>query len=330
MFSLSKVLRVALGLGTVSGVIATSMPASAEGAWPSKPVTIVVPFSPGGSTDVVGRLLAKELGKAWGQPVLVENRAGAGGNLGASLVAKSQPDGYTLFLTAGAVMTVNPHLYQKLSFDVKKDFTPITQLATGPMVVVVPANDPITSLGDLVAKAKAKPRSLNFGSAGNGSQVHMAAEKLASAANIEIEHVPYKGEANAYTDLVGGQINLVVGNIAATSSLVRDKRLRALAVTGKERSAMMPDIPTVAESGFPGAESVGWFGLFGPAGMPKELVEKIYKDTVTAVSGPEIKTRLETLGMVSVGGTAPDLVKYMEQESQSWATVVKSRKLTAN
>lgn len=330
MFSLSKVLRVALGLGTVSGVIATSMPASAEGAWPSKPVTIVVPFSPGGSTDVVGRLLAKELGKAWGQAVLVENRAGAGGNLGASLVAKSQPDGYTLFLTAGAVMTVNPHLYQKLSFDVKKDFTPITQLATGPMVVVVPANAPITSLGDLVAKAKAKPRSLNFGSAGNGSQVHMAAEKLASAANIEIEHVPYKGEANAYTDLVGGQINLVVGNIAATSSLVRDKRLRALAVTGKERSAMMPDIPTVAESGFPGAESVGWFGLFGPAGMPKELVEKIYKDTVTAVSGPEIKTRLETLGMVSVGGTAPDLVKYMEQESQSWATVVKSRKLTAN
>lgn len=329
MFGLSKAVRLALGAAATVSAMAVSAPAVAQ-AWPSKPVTIIVPFSPGGSTDVVGRLLAKELSKTWGQTVLVENRAGAGGNLGAAAVAKAAPDGYTLFLTAGAVFTVNPHLYGKLSFDVKKDFTPITEVASGPMLVVVPATDPTSNLAELVARAKAKPGSMNFGSAGSGSQVHMAAEKLAAAAGIELEHVPYKGEAPAYTDLIAGQTSLMVGNIAAASPFVKDKRLKALAVTGKQRSPLLPDVPTVAESGFPAAESSGWFGMFGPAGLPKEIADKIYKDTVAALATPEIKSRLDSLGMVAVGSTASDLVRMIDQESQSWAAVVKARKLSPN
>jgi tripartite-type tricarboxylate transporter receptor subunit TctC len=330
MFSFSRVVRGVLGLAMTAAVVYAPAPAMADGAWPNRPVTIVVPFSPGGSTDVVARLLAKELGKIWGQSVMVENRAGAGGNLGASMVAKSPADGYTLFLTAGAVFTVNPHLYSKLGFDVKRDFTPITQVATGPMLVVVPASETAASLRDLVAKAKAKPGGLNFGSAGNGSQVHMAAEKLATAAEIEIEHVPYKGEAPAYTDLIAGQTNLVVGNIAASSAFVRDHRLRALAVTGKERSPLLPDVPTVAEAGFPAAESLGWFGLFGPAGLPKEVIDKVLKDTIAALGTTEIKSRLDGYGMVAVGNQPLDLVKFMDEESRSWAGVVKARKLSAN
>jgi tripartite-type tricarboxylate transporter receptor subunit TctC len=330
MFGISKFGRSALGALAFASAISVAAPAMAQSAWPVKPINIVVPFSPGGSTDVVARLLAKELGKTWGQSVMVDNRAGAGGNLGAGLVAKSAPDGYTLFLTAGAVFTVNPHLYAKTGFDAKRDFTPITQLATGPMLVVVPPTEQAADLRELVSKAKAKPGTINFGSAGNGSQVHMAAEKLAAASGIEILHVPYKGEAPAYVDLISGQTGLMVGNIAAAAPYVKDKKLRALAVTSKERSRLLPDVPTVAEAGFPNAESIGWFGLFGPAKMPKEVVDKIYKDTLAALATPEIKSRLETLGMVAVGNTPADLVKFVDQESESWAGVVKARQLTAN
>ena len=308
---------------------AGSLPARAQDNWPSKPVHLVVPFAPGGSTDVIARLLAQKLAELWGQTVVVDNRAGAGGNLGADLVAKSPADGYTLLFGTGSI-TINPHLYKRMPFDTKKDLLPITNVASGPMLVVVPDDSPVKNVKELIALAKAKPGGVNFGSAGVGSQVHMAAEKFADAAGIDIVHVPYKGEAPAYTDLLGHQTQMMVGNFAAASALLGKGRLRALAVTGRQRSAQLPEVPTVAESGLPGFENSGWFGLLAPAGLAPALVAKIHDDTVKALASTEVKARLYVQGVTPVGNTPAEFAQAMDAESRYWATVVKNRKLSAN
>ena len=297
--------------------------------FPTRPVKLVVPFSPGGSTDVVARMLAQRLSEIWGQSVIVDNRAGAGGNIGADIVAKAQPDGYTLLMASGSI-TINPHIYARMPFDTQKDFVPISNVASGPMLVVVQDKSPIQSIKELIAAAKDKPNGLSFGSAGVGSQVHLAGENLADASGIDIQHVPYKGEAPAYTDLMGGQTQLMVGNIAAAAALLGPGRLRALAVTGKERSPLLPDVPTVAESGLPGFVNTGWFGLLAPAGTPPDVVAKIQRDTAKAVADTQMKARLQVLGMEPVGSTSADFARQMEGESTHWAQVVKNRKLKAN
>jgi tripartite-type tricarboxylate transporter receptor subunit TctC len=298
-------------------------------AWPTKPVKIVVPFAPGGSTDVVARMLGQKLGETWGQSVIIENRSGAGGNTGTDMVVKSAADGYTLVMASGSI-TINPNIYARMPFDTKRDLVPITNVASGPMLVVVQDRSEYKTIRDLVNAAKAKPGSLNFGSAGVGSQVHMAAENLSYAAGIEMEHVPYKGESPAYTDLIGGQVQTMVGNIAAAAALVGPGRLRALAVTGTARSPLLPDVPTVAESGLPGFENTGWFGLLAPAGTPADVVNKIYKDTAKALADTQIKGRLYVLGMQPVGSTPAELTRQMDAELLRWAEVVKARKLKAN
>ena len=290
---------------------------------------LVVPFSAGGSTDVVARLLAQALGTLWGQTIVVENRAGAGGNLGVDLVAKSPPDGYTLLLASGSI-TINPHIYKKLPFDTTKDLAPITNVASGPMLVVVPEGSPAKNIKDLIAMAKANPGKLNFGSAGVGSQVHLAGENFADAAKIDITHVPYKGEAPGYTDLIGNQVQLMVGNFAAASALLGNNRLRALAVTGRQRSPQLPEVPTVSESGLPGFENSGWFGLLAPAGTPPEISAKVQRDTAKVMNSTEMKARLYVMGMTPVANTSADFVKQMDSELQRWGTVVKNRKLNAN
>jgi len=301
----------------------------AQAAWPARPVTLVVPFAPGGSTDVVARMLGQKLGEMWHQTVIIDNRSGAGGNIGAALVAKAPADGYTLLMASGSILTVNPYLYQKLPFDAKKDFVPITNVASGPMVVLVPMASEVKTLKDLLAKARAEPGRVTFGSAGQGSQVHMAAEKLADAAGLDLQHIPYKGEALAYSDLMSGQIQMVVGNIGAASSLVADGRLRALAVTGRERSKMMPDVPTVLESGI-AYENSGWFGLLAPAGTPKEIVDRIQQSTAQVLAQTEVKARLFTQGMSAVGNGPAEFGPAIELESKAWAAIVKSRKLSVN
>jgi tripartite-type tricarboxylate transporter receptor subunit TctC len=292
-------------------------------------VRLVVPFAPGGSTDVIARMMAQKLGELWGQTVVVDNRAGAGGNLGADIVAKAPADGYTLLLASGSI-TINPQLYKKMPFDTKKDLVPITNVASGPMLVVVPDDSPAKTIKDLIAMAKAKPGSVNFGSAGVGSQVHLAGENFANAAGIDIVHVPYKGEAPAYTDLMAHQTQMMVGNFAAASALLGKGRLRALAVTGKQRSPLLPNVPTVAESGLPGFENTGWFGLLAPAGTPAAVLAKIQADSVKVLAGTDTKARLYVQGMTPVGNTPAEFAKAMEEESQHWATVIKNRKLTAN
>lgn len=306
-----------------------TMPATAQERWPSKPVRLVVPFAAGGSTDVVARLVGQKLSTLWGQPVTIENRAGAGGNVGADAVAKAPADGYTLLMASGSI-TINPHIYKRMPFDTKKDLAPITNVASGPMLLVVPERSAIRSVKELLAQAKAKPGGLNFGSAGVGSQVHLAAENFANAGDIEINHVPYRGEALAYTDLIAGQIQLMVGNFAAASALLGPGRLRALAVTGKQRSDQLPDVPTVAESGLPGFENTGWFGLLAPAGTPQNLLSKIQLDTAKVLAETDTKARLYVQGMTPVGNTAAEFTKAMDAESNLWAKVVRERNITSN
>lgn len=324
-----SVLRRVVAATVFSLAAGSGLSAMAQERWPSKPVRLIVPFAAGGSTDVVARMIGQKLAVLWGQPVLVENRGGAGGNLGADVVAKSPADGYTLLMASGSI-TINPHIYKRMPFDTKKDLAPITNVAGSPMLLVVPDRSPIKSMKELIAQAKATPGAVNFGSAGVGSQVHLAAENFADAARIEINHVPYRGEAVAYTDLVAGQIQMMVGNFAAASSLLGHDRLRALAVTGKRRSQQLPDVPTVAESGLPGFENSGWFGLFAAAGTPQPILEKIQQDTVKLLAESDTKARLYVQGMTPVGNTPAEFTKAMDAESTLWATVVKNRKITTN
>lgn len=317
------------GLFAATLALAASAPALAQTAWPTRQVTIIVPFAAGGSTDVVARMVGEKLAAIWGQSVVIENRAGAGGNIGASAAAKAT-DGHTLLMTSGSIFTVNPHLYASLPFDPKKDFVAITNVATGPMVVAVPPNSDVRDLRGLIAKAKANPGKVNFGSAGQGSQVHMAAERLAFATGMDINHIPYKGESAALNDVMAGQIDLIVGNIGAATPLVTGGKLRALAVTSAERAKMLPDVPTVAESGFPGFENSGWFGFVAAASLPPAAVDRIQRDTAGVLAQPDVVARLQAIGMAPVGNTPAALARAIDAESQVWAEVVRSRKLKPN
>ncbi|MBK7260903.1 MAG: tripartite tricarboxylate transporter substrate binding protein [Rubrivivax sp.] len=306
-----------------------AVPAAAQ-TWPTRSVTMIVPFVAGGSTDVVARMLGQKLSEMWGQTVIIENRSGAGGNIGTVVVAKAPADGYMLLMASGSIFTVNPHLYSSLPFDPKKDFTPITNVATGPMVVSVPANSEFRDFKGLIAKAKADPGKVNFGSAGPGSQVHMAAERVAFTTGVDLTHIPYKGESAALTDLMAGQVQVVVGNIAAATPLIAGGKLRGLAVTSAERSKMLPDVPTVAESGYPGFENTGWFGLLAPAGTPQAVIDRVARDTATVLAKKDVAERLQALGMQGVGNSPQALGSAIDAESKVWAEVIKSRKIKVN
>jgi tripartite-type tricarboxylate transporter receptor subunit TctC len=327
IFARRAVLKLA---ATAVAAALLGAPAQAQDAWPSRSVRIVVPFSAGGTTDVVARALAKDLGELWGQSVVVDNRAGAGGNIGAEAVAKSPADGYTILMTSGSIFTVNPHIYAKLPFDPVKDFIAVTNVASGPQLVAVHPGVPAKSLKEFVALAKAKPGTLNFGSAGIGSQTHMAAENFVDAAGINATHVPYKGEAPAYADLIAGQIQFMVGNLAPGVPHVGAGTIRALAVTSATRSPILPDVPTVAEAALPGFENAGWFGFMLPAGTPQAIVNKLQSDTAKVLATKEMKDRLAVHGMAPVGNKPAEFADAIGEESKRWAQVVKSRNLKVN
>ena len=322
--------RAALHLAAAAALLPWSALAGAQGSWPERTVKIVVPFSAGGTTDVVARALAQNLTEAWGHSVVVENRTGAGGNIGADAVAKSPPDGYTILMASGSIFTVNPHMYKNLPFDPVKDFIAVTNVASGPQLLVVHPSVPAKSVAELIALAKAKPGTINFGSAGFGSQVHMAGEHFVDAAGIQATHIPYKGESAALADLAAGSIQFMVANIAAAAPFVSNGRIRALGVTSTTRSKLLPDVPTIAESGLPGFENSGWFGFMLPAGTPKAIVEKIHHDTVKALNDTHMKARLQVAGMAAVGDDPAHFSKAIAEESKRWAVVVKNRGLKAN
>jgi tripartite-type tricarboxylate transporter receptor subunit TctC len=292
-------------------------------------VKIVVPFGAGGTTDVVARLLGQKLSEAWGQPVVIENRTGAGGNIGADVVAKSPPDGYTLLMASGSILTANPSMYKTLPFDAVRDFVPITNVASGPQVVAVGPGSTFKDLRDFIAFARANPKQVTYGSAGVGTQTHLATENFAYTANIDMIHVPYKGETFAMTDLMGGQIQMVTPNLGAAIQLIQQGKLRALAVTSRERMPQLPEVPSAAET-LPGFENAGWFGLLAPTGTPRDIVERVHRDSARILQTDEFRAKLAQQGMVPVANSPAEFAAAIREESVRWAKVIKDRGLTAN
>jgi tripartite-type tricarboxylate transporter receptor subunit TctC len=307
----------------LAALFATS---AAAQSWPQKPVRFIVPFPPGGATDISARLLGEKLSQIWGQSVIIENRGGAGGGVGAAEAARATPDGYTLFFPSGSVVTANQHVYARLNYDPEKDFVPITNVVSGPQVLTVPANSPYKTVKDLIDAARAAPGKLNFGHAGIGSQTHLAAENFVWQAKIDAQAVPYKGEGPGLAALVGGEINFFVGNVAASIGHIQGGRLRALGVTSKTEAPQLPGVPPIAKT-VPGFENVGWFGLVAPAGTPKDIIQKVYRDTKKALEASDLKARLWVQGLAPVGNSPEEFAKAMKAESQLWAKVVRERKI---
>jgi len=300
---------------------AAGLPAGAQN-FPAKPVRLVVPFPPGGPADGLARLLAGKLKQSWGESVVVENRGGADGNIGAEAVAKAAPDGYTLLLNASSHI-INAALYEKLPFDPIKDFTPITEVASYMLVLVVHPSVKADSLRELVALGRSKPKSLLVANAGNGTPTHLTAALFAQAASIEVVHVPYKGAAPANTDLLGGQVHAMFSSPVSALPQVKAGRLRALAVTGSKPLHLMPELPTVAELGYPGFQATTWYGLFGPAGIPREVAARIHEHTVKALRSKDVQDRLAPQGWDLGGSSQSDFAAHLSSEHEKWTRVAR-------
>jgi tripartite-type tricarboxylate transporter receptor subunit TctC len=290
--------------------------------WPAKPIRYLVPFAPGGTTDILGRMVAAGLGPALGQPVVVENRPGQAGSLGSTELARAAPDGYTIGGGTISSHAINATLYSKLPYDPVKDFAPITVVASTPNVIAVYPGFAANNLFELLARAKEKPGELNFGSTSQGGSPHMSAELLKMMAAINIVHVPYKGAGPMLTDLIGGQIQMGFDNLPSSIGHIRSGKIRAIAVTTSKRWPGAPEIPTVAESGLPGYEVSGWFGLLAPAGTPKPIVDTLYRSVAEIIKQPETTKQLLELGAEPVGNTPDEFAKQIAAEVEKWKKVV--------
>lgn len=309
-------------------VLAAFFAASAYAqAWPQKPVRFIVPFPPGGATDISARLLGEKLTQIWGQQVVIENRGGAGGGVGAAEAARATPDGYTLFFPSGSVVTANQHIYAKLAYDPEKDFVPVTNVVSGPQVVAVPSSSPHKSVKDLIEAMRAQPGKLTFGHAGIGSQTHLAAENFVNSAKVDAVAVPYKGEGPALAGLAGGETAFTVTNLAATLPHIQSGRVRALGVTSKVEVPQLPGVPPVAKT-LPGFENTGWFGIVAPTGTPREVIQKVYQDTKKALEASDLRGRLYVQGLAPVGNTPEEMAKALKEETALWARVVRERKIS--
>ena len=309
---------------------ATAVTAQAQTAWPSKPVTIVVPFAAGGGTDIGARILAQRLSILWGQPVLIDNKGGAGGNVGLDAVSRAKPDGYTLLTGNVGTQSINPTLYKKLSYNPDTAFVPLGQFAELPFVLAVTASLPVKNVKELVDMAKAQPEKLTYASSGNGGSPHLSAETFKIATNTKILHIPYKGGGAAMTDLMSGNVDMIFASVLETSGFIKAGKLKALAITSKHRVSAMPDVPTLEESGVTGAESGSWIGLLAPAGTPKEIVEKISQSLQQAVAMPEIQQQLLAQGAIAKGGTSADFAQLIATDRKRYARIILDNKLTAD
>ena len=303
----------------------------AQGSWPTKPVRIVVPFAPGGTTDILARATAAELTKAFGQPFVVDNRAGAGGNIGTEVVAKAAPDGYTLLMGTVGTHGINKALYDKLAFDPVKDFAPITLVAGVPNVMVLNADKAralgITNVQQFITYAKANPGKLNMASSGNGTSIHMAGELFKAMTGSYMVHFPYRGSGPALMDMVGGNMDVMFDNLPSAMQKIKAGKLTALAVTSAERSAALPDVPTVEQAGGPalkGFEASSWFGLLAPAGTPPDIVNAIQREVAKAIASPAVKEKLLAQGAIPSGNTPQEFAKLIDSELKKWAPVVKA------
>ena len=302
-------------------IVAASV-AFGQAAYPTKPVRIVVPFPAGGTTDIIARATAQKLSEAWGQQVIVDNRPGAAGNIGAELVAKSAPDGYTLLMGTVGTHAINSSLYAKMPYDHVKDFAPVILVAGVPNVLVVNPEVPVKTVPELIAYVKANPGKLNFASSGSGTSIHLSGELFKTMTGVQMTHVPYKGSAPALTDLIGGQVQLMFDNLPSSLAFIKAGKLRALAVTSTTRAGALPDVPTVADF-VPGFEASSWFGLLAPAGTPPAVIAKINGEVAKWLATPEAREKLTAQGANTAGGTPEDFAKHIQAETAKWAKVVK-------
>lgn len=291
--------------------------------WPSRPVTMILPFAAGGGTDLLARALAQELGERFGQQFVVDNRTGAGGSIGAEFVAKAVPDGYTLLLGNAGPMTINPGLQKKLSYDVARDFAPVSQLTASPMVLVVHPSLPVKTVPDLVRLAKARPGQLVYASAGIGNLQHLAMEEVQARAGIRMNHVPYKGAPPALIDVMSGQIDLMFANIVGVLQHIKSGKVRAVAVSSVKRAAVLPDVPSIEDT-FAGFDATGWTGVFAPAATPKEIVAKLHADITSVLARPDIRERFGEQGAEVVAGTPEQLAAFVRRESALYAKIIQS------
>jgi len=294
-------------------------------SWPSKPIRWVVPFPPGGAMDAIARTLGEKAGKTLGQPFVIENKPGAGGNIGADFVAKQPGDGYTLMITSIGMATNKP-LYGKLSYDPIKDFAPVSLLAVVPNVLVTNATQPdAKTVKDVIAAARKTPGKLTYASAGNGTSIHLAGEVFTSLAQVDMLHVPYKGSGPAVSDLLGGQVNYMFDSITSARPHIESGKLRALGVTTAKRSKTLPNVPTLAEAGLPGYEVSPWFAVFMPAATPKDIVAKVNSALLEAMKDPDVVKRFETIGAEPVGSTPEEMAQHLARESERWTKLIQER-----
>ena len=308
---------VVLGAGLLGGTSALAQ------AYPTKPVTIIVPFAAGGTTDILARIIGQALTAELGQSVVVDNRAGAGGNIGGQAAAKATPDGHTLFMGTVGTHAINASLYKKMPFDPVKDFAPLTRVANVPNLLVANPAQPYKSVKDLIAYAKANPGKVNFGSSGNGSSIHLSGELFKSLAKVDMQHVPYKGSAPAVTDLLGNQIGIMFDNMPSAIQHVRSGKLAPLAVTTAKRSPELPNVPIIAEAGVPGYEATSWFGMFAPAGTPAPVLAKLNAAIVKVLAQPDVKKKINEQGAEVYSETPEQFAAFIQAESVKWGKVVK-------
>ncbi|HYC46794.1 MAG TPA: tripartite tricarboxylate transporter substrate binding protein [Burkholderiales bacterium] len=316
-------LRKVLAVSAVTfGAALVAQSAFAQGGYPSRPLRLIVPAAPGGGTDYTGRTIAQKLTEALGQTVVVENRPGGAGNIGVEIAARSNADGHTLVMPITS-FPMNPHLYRKLPFDTVKDFAPIVLASVAPLYLVVNPSVPAKSVSDLIALAKAKPGQLNYANSGNGTSAHLAGELFKKMAGVDLVSIPYKGGGPAVIDLVAGRVHLYFSTIPAALAQVQAGKLRGLAVTSAKRVSLIPDVPTVAESGLPGFEIVGWFGIFAPAGTPKPVISRLNREINDVLRMPDIQKRFASQGLVPGGGSPEELGKFLRSEIAKWGALIK-------
>lgn len=316
--------RVALG-GTLALAAAALLPSLAIAqSFPTKPIRIVVPFPPGGSTDLLARRIGEKLATAWGQPVVVENRAGAGGTLGADYVAKSSPDGYTLLMGVTGSNAIAGALYPKLPYDVVKDFAPVSLVVSSPLVLVRNPGFAGKTVAEVVAIAKAKPGSISYGSPGNGTSMHLTGEMFKLSAKVSMLHIPYRGSAGALSDLMGGQIETMFGDFLVVWPQLESGKLQPIAVTSKTRHKMLPNVPTIAESGYPGFEALSWQGLFAPAATPPAVVEQLNREVNKALASADIQEYFGSRGFTLGGSSATEFKAFVKVEADKWAKIVQA------
>ena len=320
--SFSWVTSLAVSLGMAGALL--SSPAALAQAFPNKPLRLICPFPPGGAVDIASRAIAQELSKNLGQPVTVENRPGAGGNIGGAEAARANPDGYTIFMTTSGIQAINPVLYAKMPFDPNKDLVPVSALVSLNNVLVLHPSIKANSVPEVIAMAKSQPGAMNYASSGSGTSIHMSGEMFKSLTGVNITHIPYKGSAPAMTDLLGGQVMMMFDNIPSAIPHIKSGKLKALATTGSKRDPLLPDLPTLAEAGVSGYESGVWFGLAVPANTPRDVIMKLNAEAIKGTRSPEFVKRMTELGY-NIMGTSPEVMTDMSRaEVQRWGPIVRA------